>query len=392
MNSLFIWTFSDFLLQFPKSEAEWIQIGSDFNERWQFPNCLGAVDGKHIRIRPPSGSGAYYYNYKQFHSIALMGIANSNYEFIMFDVGTNGRVSDGDVINNTCFYKALVEGQLKIPAVNERNNLPYVFIGDEAFALRKDFLKPYNEREPNPKEIWKKSAKGFYDVWKFPNCIGSIDGKHITIKCPKNTGSTHFCYLKKFSIVLMAIVGPEFTFLCVDIGGYGKNSDGGIFEESNMGRRFAAGLMNVPPDRNLPGTNINVPHVLIGDEAFALKPTLMRPYPYRQSRGNKRKEEYNTRLCTARRVVENAFGILAQKWRIFHRPIETSVDTTIKIVRSTCILHNFIRTKNCDSLYFEYLDPVESTMDAFANLERDPRRATNMAFDIREKFADFFNK
>nr|CAI5859436.1 unnamed protein product [Callosobruchus analis] len=261
MNSLFIWTFSDFLLQFPKSEAEWIQIGSDFNERWQFPNCLGAVDGKHIRIRPPSGSGAYYYNYKQFHSIALMGIANSNYEFIMFDVGTNGRVSDGDVINNTCFYKALVEGQLKIPA-----------------------------------------------------------------------------------------------------------------------------------DRNLPGTNINVPHVLIGDEAFALKPTLMRPYPYRQSRGNKRKEEYNTRLCTARRVVENAFGILAQKWRIFHRPIETSVDTTIKIVRSTCILHNFIRTKNCDSLYFEYLDPVESTMDAFANLERDPRRATNMAFDIREKFADFFNK
>nr|CAI5829821.1 unnamed protein product [Callosobruchus analis] len=143
----------------------------------------------------------------------------------------------------------------------------------------------------------------------------------------------------------MAIVGPEYTFLCVDIGGYGKNSDGRIFEESNMGRRFAAGLMNVPPDRNLPGTNINVPHVLIGDEAFALKPTLMRPYPYRQSRGNKRKEEYNTRLCTARRVVENAFGILAQKWRIFHRPIETSVDTTIKIVRSTCILHNFIRTK-----------------------------------------------
>nr|CAI5861383.1 unnamed protein product [Callosobruchus analis] len=79
-----------------------------------------------------------------------MGIANSNYEFIMFDVGTNGRVSDGGVINNTCFYKALVEGQLKIPAVNERNNLPYVFIGDEAFALRKDFLKPYNERELNP--------------------------------------------------------------------------------------------------------------------------------------------------------------------------------------------------------------------------------------------------
>nr|CAI5855369.1 unnamed protein product [Callosobruchus analis] len=113
--------------KFPKSEAEWIHIGSDFNERWQFPNSLGAVDGKHIRIRPPSGSGAYYYNYKQFHSIVLMGIANSNYEFIMFDVGTNGRVSDGGVINNTCFYKALVEGRLKIPAVNELSLLEKIF-------------------------------------------------------------------------------------------------------------------------------------------------------------------------------------------------------------------------------------------------------------------------
>nr|CAI5829820.1 unnamed protein product [Callosobruchus analis] len=53
---------------------------------------------------------------------------------------------------------------------------------------------------PEPtKEIWKKSAKGFYDVWKFPNCIGSIDGKHITIKCPKNTGSI-FVILKSFPL------------------------------------------------------------------------------------------------------------------------------------------------------------------------------------------------
>ena len=163
-------------------------------------------------------------------------------------------------------------------------------------------------------EIWEQSAKGFEDVWQFPNCIGSIDGKHITIKCPNKTGSNHFCYLNKFSIVLMAIVGPDYRFICVDIGGYGKNSDGGIFDSSNMGQRFEAGLMNIPKDKPLPGQNESCSHVLIGDEAFALKPYLMRPFPYRQSRLNPLKQNYNIRLCKARRVVENAFGILVQKW------------------------------------------------------------------------------
>ena len=75
--------------------------------------------------------------------------------------------------------------------------------------------------------------------------------------------------------------------------------------------------MNIPKDKPLPGQNESCSHVLIGDEAFALKPYLMRPFPYRQSRLNPRKENYYIRLCKARRVVGNAFGILVQKWRIF---------------------------------------------------------------------------
>lgn len=241
-------------------------------------------------------------------------------------------------------------------------------------------------------EIWEQSAKGFEDVWQFPNCIGSIDGKHITIKCPNKTGSNHFCYLNKFSIVLMAIVGPDYRFICVDIGGYGKNSDGGIFDSSNMGQRFEAGLMNIPKDKPLPGQNESCSHVLIGDEAFALKPYLMRPFPYRQSRLNPRKENYNIRLCKARRVVENAFGILVQKWRIFFRPIATEVETTILIVKTACVLHNFLRAKQCDNQYCELQPPDQpSQQSAFTHMETDPKRATNLAFSTREKFVDFFN-
>jgi hypothetical protein len=36
----------------------------------------------------------------------------------------------------------------------------------------------------------------------------------------------------------MVIVGPDYEFISVDIGGFGKNSDDGIFETSNMGKNL----------------------------------------------------------------------------------------------------------------------------------------------------------
>lgn len=122
-----------------------------FQDKWNYPHCLGAVDGKHIQIVAPSGSGSYYYNYKKTHSIVLMAIANGNYEFIMCDVGTNGRVSDGGVIENTIFMHKLLENNLNLPApeplIDGEPPLNYTFVGDEAFALTPDFLKPYNQKE-----------------------------------------------------------------------------------------------------------------------------------------------------------------------------------------------------------------------------------------------------
>lgn len=218
-----------------------------------------------------------------------------------------------------------------------------------------------------------------------------MDGKHVTIKRPPKSGSNYYCYLNKFSLVLMAIVGPEYKFICVDIGGYGKNSDGGIFEVSNMGQRFEEKTMNVPDDKNLPGHNTPCPNVLIGDEGFALKPYLMRPFPYRQSKNDLRKETYNRRLCSARRVVENAFGMLAHKWRVFYRPIETNISTTILIVKTACILHNFLRSKKCDDAFLDILDPPQDELGAFEDFDQDRRRATASAFSIRENFVNFFS-
>lgn len=139
--------------QFPTTENEWKIIAKDFERICNFPNCLGAVDGKHVNIIPPAESGSYFFNYKGTHSLVLMAIVSANYEFIMCDFGVNGRVSDGGVIDHTTFYKKLKEGNLRLPLPTKptysENLIPFVFIGDEAFSLRSDFLKPFGQKELN---------------------------------------------------------------------------------------------------------------------------------------------------------------------------------------------------------------------------------------------------
>nr|CAI5838518.1 unnamed protein product [Callosobruchus analis] len=76
-------------------------------------------------------------------------------------------------------------------------------------------------------EEWKNIALDFYNKWNFPNCIGCIDGKHIRIICPKKTGSTFFNYKSYFSIVLQGIADANYKFIAVEVGAYGRQSDGG---------------------------------------------------------------------------------------------------------------------------------------------------------------------
>ena len=96
------------MFQFPTMEGEWIHVGNEFEQKCDFPNCLGAVDRKHVRITPPTGSGSFYWNCKGFNNLLLMSITNANYEFLYCDIRTNGSVSDGGVTENTKLYKKLL--------------------------------------------------------------------------------------------------------------------------------------------------------------------------------------------------------------------------------------------------------------------------------------------
>ena len=63
-------------LDVPDTELKWRKIAGEFETRWNFPHCLGAIDGKHIIMQSPACSGSEYFNYKKTRSIVLLAICN----------------------------------------------------------------------------------------------------------------------------------------------------------------------------------------------------------------------------------------------------------------------------------------------------------------------------
>ena len=70
-------------LKTPNTREEWLRIASGFQDRGNFPNCSGAIDGKHIVMAQPGSSGSHYRNYKGTDSIVLLAVVGPNYEFLL---------------------------------------------------------------------------------------------------------------------------------------------------------------------------------------------------------------------------------------------------------------------------------------------------------------------
>ena len=87
-------------------------MATDFEEKWNFPNCIGAIDGKHVIMKCPSNAGSRFFNYKKTHSIVLLAVCGPDYEVIYADVGANGRVSDGGVWNKCSLLSGISDGSI----------------------------------------------------------------------------------------------------------------------------------------------------------------------------------------------------------------------------------------------------------------------------------------
>ncbi|XP_064469905.1 uncharacterized protein LOC135384640 [Ornithodoros turicata] len=141
----------DRYLKVPQGHEEGCNVASQFYELWQYPNCIGALDGKHVVIAPPPRTGALYRNYKSTFSIVLMALVVADLRFLYVDVGRNGRMNDSSVWGQSKMRSAIESGQLGIPGPKtlpaSTSSTPFVIVGDEGFGLKPYLMRPYGAKD-----------------------------------------------------------------------------------------------------------------------------------------------------------------------------------------------------------------------------------------------------
>lgn len=230
----------------------------------------------------------------------------------------------------------------------------------------------------------------FSSRWNFPNCCGAIDGKHIQVIRPSNSGSEFYNYKRSFSIILFALVDGEYCFKFIDVGANGRASDAAVFRESKLNAAMLDNSMRWSPGA-----------VIISDDAFPLRTNLLKPF--NRASLTIRQRIYNYRLSRARRVVENAFGVLASRFRVFSKPIAVKPSTVDFIVKTCCSLHNWLRQTSTHYFPLGTVDMEDENMGeirpgswrseqvALRSVTRTgANNYTREAVAVREQYADYF--
>ncbi|KAL1476541.1 hypothetical protein MTO96_036423, partial [Rhipicephalus appendiculatus] len=138
----------------PSTKEEWKNVMDGFSQKWNFPNCIGAIDGKHVLVKKPPKSGTVYRNYKKSFSVILFAVVDANYKFLYTDVGAPGSEGDAGVWQTTLLQKDVHNEKAGLPELVKVSSspalhVPPVFVADDAFPIGRNLLKPYGGHESN---------------------------------------------------------------------------------------------------------------------------------------------------------------------------------------------------------------------------------------------------
>ncbi|XP_022823338.1 putative nuclease HARBI1 [Spodoptera litura] len=182
---------------------------------------------------------------------------------------------------------------------------------------------------PEYVKVLENTQHAFHAIAGFPKVLGAIDCTHIPIQSPSsNIGEEYRNRKGIFSMNVQGVCNADLLFMNVVARWPGSAHDATIFNNSIIKSEYKH------------------EGVIVAD-AFPLRTDVLKPYNTRGEFNDKQKI-FNYRLSRARRVVENTFGILVSKFRIYEKAIPLSVQKVEQLVKTTCALHNWLRETTVD--------------------------------------------
>lgn len=148
----------------------------------------------------------------------------------------------------------------------------------------------------------------------------------------------------------------RYRFTYISIGTPGRCHDSFIFQNSALKKIHEKSVLLRKYSRNING--VSVPVLLLGDSAFQLSTFVMKPYP-ETIEMSARQRKFNTRLSKCRRLVENAFGHLKARFRKVGRGLEIDIDNVQIVIKSCCVLHNYLNEEN-DNVWIQWLEELKT--------------------------------
>ena len=124
----------EFTRKYLRCPDEWKELKREFRIRWKVPHALGALDGKHVALKPKN----------------TLALVNGQYKFRWVNAGTVGSCSDAQIFDACQLNRKIVDGRIGFPdptpITQGGGDVPYFILADDAFALKTWLMKPYGRR------------------------------------------------------------------------------------------------------------------------------------------------------------------------------------------------------------------------------------------------------
>lgn len=194
-------------------------------------------------------------------------------------------------------------------------------------------------------------AQEFEKKWQFSHCVGALVAKHISVQKPLDEPEKFVNHKNFHSIVVVGLVNANHEFTYINTGSNGGYEH--VYVNTSFFEMITEERLELPKDCPLDGTKESMPYIFVGETDFLIE-NIMRPYPKDQL--TPEKKVFNYRFFRAKQVADNAFGMLYERFGIFHKDIGIKEEDLNSVVMACCMLHNYLIRNSKDYLNEESLD------------------------------------